>query len=73
MIIAVKVKSLSCVRLFATPWTSPARLFHPSDFPGKITVVGCHFLLQGIFAAQGSNPALLHCSLTLYRLSHRGY
>ena len=30
------------------------------DFPGKNTGVGCHFLLQGIFPTQGSNPGLLH-------------
>ena len=41
----VKVKSLSCVRLFTTPWTVPASFLHPWDFPGKITGVGCHFLL----------------------------
>ena len=29
-----------------------SRLFCPWNFPGK-TVVGCHFLLQGIFATQG--------------------
>ena len=29
-------------------------------FPGKDTGVGCHFLLQGIFLAQGSNQHLLH-------------
>ena len=23
--------------------------------------MGCHFLLQGIFLTQGSNPGLLHC------------
>ena len=23
--------------------------------------MGCHFLLQGIFLAQGLNPGLLHC------------
>ena len=28
--------------------------------PGKKTGVGCHFLLQGIFSTQGSNPCLLH-------------
>ena len=42
----VKVKSLSCVRLVATPWLQPTRLLHPWDFPGKNTGVGCHFLLQ---------------------------
>ena len=26
----------------------------------KSTGVGCHFLLQGIFPTQGSNPGLLH-------------
>ena len=34
--------------------------------------MGCHFLLQGIFLTQGSNPGLLHCRQTLYRLSHQG-
>ena len=29
-------------------------------FPGTNTRVGCHFLLQGIFQTQGSNPPLLH-------------
>ena len=30
------------------------------DSPGKNTGVGCHFLLQGIFLTQGSNPHFLH-------------
>ena len=62
-----KVKLLSHVRLFATPW-----LLCPWDFPGKSTGVECHFLLQGIFPTQGSIPGLLHCRQTLYRLSHQG-
>ena len=32
----------------------------------------CHFLLQGIFPTQGSNPGLPHCRQMLYRLSHQG-
>ena len=28
--------------------------------------MSCHFLLQGIFPNQGSNPGLLHCRQTLY-------
>ena len=68
----MKVKSLSRVQLFATPWTVPARLLHPWDFPGKNVAVGCHFLLQGIFPTQGSNLSLLHCRQTLYHLSHQG-
>ena len=34
--------------------------------------VGCHFLLQGIFPTQGSNPGLLHRRQILYHLSHQG-
>ena len=44
----------------------------PWDFPGKNTGVVCHFLLQGIFPIQGSNPGLLHCRQILYHLSHQG-
>ena len=50
----------------------PTRLLHPWNCPGKSTGVGCHFLLQGIFLTQGSNPGLLHCRQTLYHLSHLG-
>ena len=34
--------------------------------------MGCHFLLQGIFPTQGSNPGLPHCGQTLYCPSHQG-
>ena len=46
----------------------PARLLCPGDSPGKNTGVGCHFLLQGIFPTQGSNPGLLHCRQILYHM-----
>ena len=39
-------------------------------FPGKNTGFGCHFLLQGIFPNQGSNPGLLNYRQTLYHMSH---
>ena len=39
---------------------------------GNSTGVDCHFLLQGIFPNQGSNPGLLHCRQMLYHLSHQG-
>ena len=55
-------KSLSRVRLFATPW----------NFPGQNTGVGSLFLLQGIFPTQGSNPGLPHCRWILYQLGHKG-
>ena len=54
--------------LFATPWTV-AYQDSPWDFPGKSTRVGCHFLLQGIFPTQESNPGLPHCRQAFYCLS----
>ena len=42
------------------------------DFPGKNTGVGWHFLLQGIFPTQGSNPHLLHWQVDSLPLSHQG-
>ena len=65
------MKSLSCVRLFATPWTIARQALHLWNFPGKSTGVGCHFLLQGIFLTQGLNPGLPNGRQTLYRLSHQ--
>ena len=50
----------------------PTRLLCPWDFPGKDTGVGGHFLLQGIFPTQGSNPGLLHYRQILYQLSYKG-
>ena len=37
----------------------------------RILEWGSHFLLQGIFPAQGSNPGLPHCRWILYQLSHK--
>ena len=44
----------------------PAGLLCPWDPPGKNPGAGCHFLLQGIFLTQGSNPGFLHSSPILY-------
>ena len=56
--------SLQCYGL------SPTRLLCPWDSqeysPGKNIGVGCHFLLQVIFATQRSNLRFLHCRQTLY-------
>ena len=41
-------------------------------FPGKNTGVSCHFLLQGIFPSQRSNPCLLHRQVSSLPLSHQG-
>ena len=73
IIMKVKVKSLSRVRLFETPWTvQPTRLLCPQDFPSNSTGMDCHFLLQGIFPTQGLNLALPYCRQMLNRLSHQG-
>ena len=45
----VKVKSLSRVRLFPTPWTAAYRLLRSWDLPGKSTGVECHCLLWFMF------------------------
>ena len=63
---------LSHVRLLQPHGLQPARLLCPWDSPGKNTGVGGHFLLQGIFPAQGLNSSLLHCRQILHRLSHQG-
>ena len=34
--------------------------------------MGCHFLLQGIFPAQGLNPSLLHWQVGSLPVSHQG-
>ena len=47
----------------------PAGLLCPWDSPGKNTGVGGHFILQGIFLAQGSNLALSLGRQILYHLS----
>ena len=48
----------------------PARLLRL--FSSSNTGVACHFLFQGLFLTQGSNPVLLHCRQILYHLSHQG-
>ena len=50
---------VSCVQLFATPWTVAHQApLYMGDSPIKNTRVGCHALLQGIFPTQGLNPCL---------------
>ena len=51
----------------------PVRLLCPQNFPGKITGVGCHFLLHGIFLTQGSNSlCLLHWQEDSLLIHHLG-
>ena len=50
----------------------PTSLLCPWDSPGKNTGVGCHFLLQGVFLTQDTDPDLLHCRQILYQLIYKG-
>ena len=54
---------LRYILLFVTSWTVAPRLHRPWNSPGKNTGAGYHFLLQGIFPAQGSNPHFLSSAL----------
>ena len=58
--LAALTKLLSCIGLFVTPWTVAHQAPWLWNSPGKITGVGCYFLLQEILPTQGSNPLLLH-------------
>ena len=49
-----------CLTLYG-PWTVALQLLCPWDFPDKNTGAGGHFLVQGIFPAQGSNLRLISC------------
>ena len=49
----------SCLTLCNPMDCSPPGFSVYEIFPGKNTGVGSHFLLQGIFPNQGSNPRLL--------------
>ena len=51
----------SCPTLCGPKDCSAPRRLGPWGFPGQDTGVVCHFLLQGIFLTQGSNPDMLHC------------
>ena len=61
----------SHVRLLQPHGLWPTRLLCPWNSPGKNTGVGWHFLPQGIFLTQESNPGLLYCRQILYHLSHQ--
>ena len=56
----VKVKSLSHVRLLATPWTAAW------DFPGKSTGVGCHCLLRKTSKFYNKSQSMINPSQVWY-------
>ena len=69
-----EIESVSCSVLSNSLWPhglESTRLLCPWNSLGKNTGVGSHFLLQGLFPTQGSNPGLPHCRQILYHLSHQ--
>ena len=60
-----EVKLLSCVQLFATPWTVAYQSPLSMGLSRQEYWSGLHFLLQGTFLTQGSNTDLRHCRQTL--------
>ena len=54
-------------QLFATPQTIACQALCPLNFPGENIGLGCHFLFQGVFLTQGSNPgSCASCLKTLF-------
>jgi len=68
----VKVKSLSHVQLFATPWT--VAYYAPSSmgFSRQEYWSGLPLPSPEDLPDPGSNPGFPHCRQTLYRLSPQG-
>ena len=69
----MRMKSLSCVRLFATPmdYSLPGSSVHGIFQAIVLEWIAISFS-RGSFQTQGWNPGLPHCRQTLYRLSHQG-
>ena len=66
-------KLLSCVWLSAIPMDcSPPSSSVYGILQARITGVGCHFLLQGIFPTLGWSLGLLHWQMDSLPLSHLG-
>ena len=63
---------LNCLVAQLCPILCDPVVLCPCDFPGKNTGAGCHFLLQGVFLTQGSNPCLLHWQVDSLPLNHKG-
>ena len=75
---SLKALNYTCVVLIYSvtsnslgPWTIAHQALLSMGFSRQNTGVGCHFLLQGIFLTQGSNPHLLHWQVGTLPLSHQ--
>ena len=65
--LAAAAAVISVVSNSETPWT----VAHQARLCMGFSKQGCHFLLQGIFPTQGSNPCLLHWQAGSLLLSHQ--
>ena len=66
---------LSPVQRFATPWAAAHQAPLSLGLSRPETGAGCHFLLQGIFLTESSNPGLLQLlnwQADSLPLSHQG-
>ena len=68
----VKVKSLSLVQLFATPWTVAYQAPLSMEFSRQEYWSGFPFPSPGNLPDPGLEPTSTACRQTLYRLSHQG-
>ena len=64
------MKSLSHVRLFATPWTAAHQAPLSTEFSGKNTEVRSLFLLQGDLPDPGNEPTSPALQTDCLALSH---
>ena len=66
------MKSLSCIQLFAAPWTVSYQDPLSMGFFQAEYWSGLPFPSPGDLPNPGSNPGLPHCRQMLYHLSHQG-
>ena len=66
------LKSLSRVRLFATPWSVAYQAPPSMEFSRQEYWSGLPFPSPGDLPDPGINLGLPHCRQMLYRLSHQG-
>ena len=70
--VKVKVKSLSRVQLFLTPWTAAYQALPSMGFSRQEYWSGLPFPSPGDLPEPGINQGLLHCRQMLYHLSYQG-